>query len=772
MGTVPFLLNQLRPPGKGGAALTQAAVSIALSQGQPQTIVDVLHGRAFRYYAEGLRQYLAIRTGSTERANQYMSKLRAFVAKTDGHELTQAPGIRGRLYRAARGYLYNQSRPHQPPTKEDFQHLPWRALPSAHLSASPLNALRFELGAEDSELLELRHARELNIEELAFVYGKTAAEMEARVDAAMSRAQAILDEHGIRDADRFGRIIIEAFALEAAPRTQSEEHEGIEPLPIGTIVGGRYSIEARVGLGAFGDVYRAKDTEVPGHVVALKLLHQAAHSKSAKQSALRELRLIASVFHPSIVQFKDHGWFDERLWFVMPWYDGETLESRLQREPLSRAEALEIFQPLARALAAMHAAGVRHQDVKPENIFLARIPGFGEDEVTPVLLDLGVAASEAEMVVAGTPTYFAPEVAAQFASVERKPVVSNKADVFALALSLRNALEPQTQEDVAAGAVDAFIEHRSKETPNAPTRKGLKYLTPFFNRWMSWDADLRPTADELVKELSALSLPEERRERLKTILRWTIPMALALLGASGAAVTVFYQQAETQREVAQQATITASDLRRDLADTREIAEQLELRYEQSRLTRTELAKRLARTDGKVASLKTQIKDEERQLARTKEKLVQARQEKVIVEEHLSETNRDLAMTERTLAATSQKLAATSQKLAATAQQLLAEEERAKRIERKLEQEGEKRIELQAEIAALDARLQAEANKTEELQDAVGRAVAGRSRAELELEFAEEELAALRKRSVSHSLAPAPESESKSDTPADETSPDS
>jgi len=217
-------------------------------------------------------------------------------------------------------------------------------------------------------------------------------------------------------------------------------------------------------------VYRAKDTEVPGHVVALKLLHQAAHSKTAKQSALRELRLIASVFHPSIVQFKDHGWFEERLWFVMPWYDGETLESRLQREPLSRAEALKIFQPLARALAAMHVAGVRHQDVKPENIFLARIPGFSEDEVTPVLLDLGVAATEAEMVVAGTPTYFAPEVAAQFASVECKPPVTPKADVFALALALRNALEPETQEDVAAGAVDTFIEHRAQETPRAPKR--------------------------------------------------------------------------------------------------------------------------------------------------------------------------------------------------------------------------------------------------------------------------------------------------------------
>ncbi len=757
-GTVPFLLNQLRPPGEGGAALTQAAVSIALSQGQPQTIVDVLHGRAFRYYAEGLRQYLAVRTGSTDRADHYISKLRAFVARSDSNDLIQAPGVRARLYRAARGYLHNQSRPHNPPTKAQREQLPWRALPSAHASVSPLNALRFDLSAEDSELLELRHARELSIDELAFVYGKTPLEMENRVDAAMEQVQKILEDHGIRDSDRFGRVIVEAFALEAAPRASCDEHEGVEPLPNGTVVGGRYSIEARVGLGAFGDVYRAKDTEVPGHVVALKLLHQAAHSKTAKQSALRELRLIASVFHPSIVQFKDHGWFEERLWFVMPWYDGETLESRLQREPLSREEALAIFQPLARALAAMHAAGVRHQDVKPENIFLARIPGFGEDEVTPVLLDLGVAATEAEMVVAGTPTYFAPEVAAQFASVERKPKVSNKADVFALALSLRNALEPGTQEDVAAGAVDTFIEYRSKATPKAPTRKGLKYLTPFFERWMNWDAELRPSADDLVEELSALSLPEERRERIKTILRWTIPMALALLGASGAAVTVFYQQAETQREVAHRAKLAASDLRRDLADTREIAEQLELRYEQSRLTRTELAKRLARTDGKVAALKTEVKDEERRLMRTRDKLAQNRQEKATIEQHLSETEMDLSSTERTLAATNQKLATTGQKLAAA-------EDRAARTERKLQREEDRRLELQGEIAALDARLNAEATKTEELQDAVARAVATRSRAELELEFAEEELQALRNRAA---RPPEPET----DPSVDEPTPDS
>jgi serine/threonine protein kinase len=755
MGTVPFLLNQLRTPEKG-AALPQAAASIALSQGQPQTIVDVLHGRAFRFYSEGIRQHLSIRTGSTERADHYLAKLRAFVAKTDSNELIQTPGIRARLYRASRGYLHNQSRPYDPPTKEMLEALPWRALPSAHVSMSPLNKLRFGLADDVSELLELHYARELTVDELAYVYGVDASQMRNRLEDAKVHARGILDEHGIKGEERFGRILVEAFALEPAPRTKSNEREGVEPLPSGTIVGGRYSIETRVGLGAFGDVYRAKDTEVPGHVVALKLLHQPAHSKKAKQSALRELRLIASVFHPSIVQFKDHGWFEERLWFVMPWYDGETLESRLQREPLSRADALEIFQPLARALAAMHAAGVRHQDVKPENIFLARIPGFGKDEVTPVLLDLGVAATEAEMVVAGTPTYFAPEVAAQFASVDEKPAVTNKADVFALALSLRNALEPETQEDVAAGAVDTFIEQRSKDTPTAPKRRALRYLKPAFDRWLNYDADARPSADELADELTVLSLPEERRSRIKTVLRWTIPMALALLGASGAAVTVFYQQAETEREVAAQAKETASGLAQDLATTREMAEQLELRYEQSRLTRTELAKRLARTDGRVAALRNELKEEERRLRRTRERLAENRQEKATIEQHLSETERELSTAERTLASTSQKLRGTEEKLA-------AERDETRRLERRLERAGERLLESQGDIAALEARLDAEASKTEELQQAVSKAVAAKSRAELELEFALEELEALKRRAA-HPHAPEPDAGQTESTP--------
>ena len=216
---------------------------------------------------------------------------------------------------------------------------------------------------------------------------------------------------------------------------------------------------------------------------ALKILHQPSPSEVERERAPRELRLIASVFHPSVVQFKDHGWHEGRLWFVMPWYEGETLEDRMEREPLTRDEARAIFEPLARALASMHARGIRHQDIKPENIFLATLPG--DSAPLPVLLDLGVAAEDAEQVFAGTPTYFAPEVACQFASVEEKPPVGHAADVFALALALRNALEPSTQEDVPSNAVETFIEARARAVPALPRNPQLRFLEPWFARWMA-----------------------------------------------------------------------------------------------------------------------------------------------------------------------------------------------------------------------------------------------------------------------------------------------
>ena len=366
---------------------------------------------------------------------------------------------------------------------------------------------------------------------------------------------------------------------------------------VGRTLGGRYRVEARVGGGAFGDVFRAMDTEVRGHRVAIKLLHEPCLSDDERERALRELRLIASVFHPSIVQFKDHGWYDQRLWFVMPWYEGETLESRLEKGALTRAEARAVFEPLARALASMHARGIRHQDIKPDNIFLAELPG--QSTPLPLLIDLGVAAEDAERLVAGTPTYFAPEVASQFAAEASPRAVGHAADVFSLALSLRNALEPGSREDIPGGALEAFIERRAQSTPALPRNPALRYLRSSLSRWLSLDPSARPTALELAEELSVLGLPEARRARRRRALAFTLPLAVAagVLGTLGAQHLKAQHEAKQRQVAAAQAA--AAGLREDLSSSRARVESLMGRVRQGDFSRRELQLTLAANSGRL-----------------------------------------------------------------------------------------------------------------------------------------------------------------------------
>jgi hypothetical protein len=423
-----------------------------------------------------------------------------------------------------------------------------------------------------------------------------------RLGRALARARELFAESP--GGAELPTALLEAFALDLLPPLISEPAvEASAELAVGTVVGDRYRIEQRIGAGGFSDVYRASDSEVEGHTVALKLLHRRSRGEKAREIALRELHLIASVFHPSIVQFKDSGWYDDRLWFVMPWYEGETLEQRIGKRPLSRAEARRIFVPLARALATLHGAGIRHQDIKPDNIFLARVRGAGpgeDEDVLPVLLDLGVAAKEAELILAGTPIYFAPEVAAQFAHVPTGFFVSGKSDVFSLALSLRDALEPESRDELTAGAIDRFVATRAETPPESPRRKDLHYLRASFERWMSVDPARRPSADELAEELAVLTLPEERRERRMRVARIVVPL---LAFACAIFVAVAWQlevRARNQAKEAEAAQARAEDARAELATESERRRELELRvreseaaYRDSDLTRADLAQKAA-----------------------------------------------------------------------------------------------------------------------------------------------------------------------------------
>jgi multidrug resistance efflux pump len=282
----------------------------------------------------------------------------------------------------------------------------------------------------------------------------------------------------------------------------------------------------------------------------------------------------------------------------------------------------------------MHAAGIRHQDIKPDNIFLAELKGLdvkgavGSEEgkqVLPVLLDLGVAAKEAELVLAGTPIYFAPEVAAQYARVEEPHPVTSAADVFSLCLSLRNALEPASREDVAAGAVERFIERRASTSPRPPHSRDLRYLKGHFERWLHLEPERRPKAEELAKELSMLTAPEERRARRLRFVRWFGPLAIAFVAIFFAVVYGLNRRAELQeletaraRLEADRAQLEVAGMQEDLSAAAEreksleqdVAQTLE-RYRSSEMTREELTNKLARAEGESRMLRGMVSEEKR-----------------------------------------------------------------------------------------------------------------------------------------------------------------
>jgi eukaryotic-like serine/threonine-protein kinase len=379
----------------------------------------------------------------------------------------------------------------------------------------------------------------------------------------------------------------------------------LEPplLEIGTVVGERYEVECLLGAGTFAQVYRARDLLVPDHSVSLKISRDPAIDDQAVTAAMRELQLIASVFHPSIVQLKDHGWHVSRLWFVMPLYRGETLATRLSRGALSRREARELFEALAEALATLHGAGVRHQDIKPDNIFLAQLDPEAERRL-PVLIDLGLAVKDAELVLAGTPTYLAPEVAARFAGVPDPAPIGPKADVFALALTLRQALDVGSTDTVTS--VDEFVSQRARIAPLAPVRRDLQDLRAYFERWLNISPDVRPTADEFRRELKILTHKEERRARRLALARWLAPTALAVVALFATTAMVLTREAEHQRSEAHHERVRASQaqaralsMHTNLEEEKGRRRSVENEFRNTRATCGELEQRLIRAEQEV-----------------------------------------------------------------------------------------------------------------------------------------------------------------------------
>src|SRR5262245_51715319 len=152
----------------------------------------------------------------------------------------------------------------------------------------------------------------------------------------------------------------------------------------GTVLGGKYEIEAPLGSGAFGTVFKARHLDLDAPVAVKVLQASVAQKPEALARFRREGISACRVRHPNVVAATDFGVTSTGVAFlVMEFLEGHSLSEVLHQEgTLSPRRSAEILVPVCGALADAHAAGIVHRDVKPSNIFLHRTP---HGEVTKIL---------------------------------------------------------------------------------------------------------------------------------------------------------------------------------------------------------------------------------------------------------------------------------------------------------------------------------------------------------------------------------------------------
>ena len=302
----------------------------------------------------------------------------------------------------------------------------------------------------------------------------------------------------------------------------------------------RYRLGPVLGRGGMGAVHRAHD-ELLGRDVAVKLLDVEQAPQAAVERFRREAQFLAGLSHPNVVTVFDFGTDDVRAWLVMELLAGPTLQDLVNdRGPLSITQARRYGRQCASALAAAHAAGITHRDVKPANLMLAA-------DGTCKLLDLGIARLDGAATtqpaltqagtILGTVPYLAPEV---ITGAAPEP----PADLYALGgvlFALLTARPPFDAEDMMAAMaqhVHAPVPRPSSLRPEVPSD-----LDDLVVALLAKDPAARPRATDVIARLDgapaaapapaptvALTGPTRSRRQPRTgLIALGIVFALALL---------------------------------------------------------------------------------------------------------------------------------------------------------------------------------------------------------------------------------------------------
>ncbi len=300
------------------------------------------------------------------------------------------------------------------------------------------------------------------------------------------------------------------------PRDQGALRQATDLLP-GMVIRGKYEILSKVGAGGMASVYKARHLAF-GEVLALKLVGtRLAHDPDFLKRFRNEAVITRRLHHPNAVRVEDlDATEDGRPFIVMEYVDGRSLRELVRTDgPQPLARAVAVARQVCAALAAAHALGITHRDIKPDNILLGRGPD-GAEHVK--VLDFGIAkvreSTEGEGegytptrtgMIVGTPQYISPEQAMG----KRGEEVDGRADLYSLGVVLYEMVTGRLpfQSDTAMG----MLLHHLQTAPTPPdlARPDLAIPAPLSDvlmRALQKDRERRyASASEMLQALDAVA---------------------------------------------------------------------------------------------------------------------------------------------------------------------------------------------------------------------------------------------------------------------------
>jgi len=269
---------------------------------------------------------------------------------------------------------------------------------------------------------------------------------------------------------------------------------------------GSYRVDATIGSGSMGEVFRGIDTGLNRRVAIKILSEKHRDSPELRARFVREGRAVAAISHPNVVQVFATGSFDERPYIAMELLDGTDLGTSIEkRGPLDSLTAAHAILDAAQGLAAASKAGLIHRDVKPSNLVRladgrVKVTDFGlakpmDPGAEPALTAMGV--------VVGTPDYIAPEQA-------RGEAIDERVDIYALGGTLYFLLTGMPPFRTGKPAEDKYLKVVARHLRNPPPDAAVanpgcdRELAELARTMMSKKPADRPSYDELIARLTQI----------------------------------------------------------------------------------------------------------------------------------------------------------------------------------------------------------------------------------------------------------------------------